>query len=107
MAIKEGYLVEGLYNQNKPHVCRWIQNDGTAFEGEFRNSKLNGHGTMRSINGDKYVGEYRNGLKHGKGVQTYSRGDTYDGEWQDDYFHGKGKLSSATGDVKFGIFNKG
>ena len=38
------------------------------YEGEFKNGKPDGVGTMDFGGGDKYVGEFKEGAEHGKGI---------------------------------------
>ena len=52
-----------------------------VFEGEYRDGKEHGQGTLTWHNGDRYEGGWRNGKPHGYGVQTYADGDVYKGIW--------------------------
>jgi hypothetical protein len=37
-------------------------------QGTFRNTKMNGQGTLISPDGSSYVGEWKNGCRHGQGT---------------------------------------
>ncbi|MEW5303896.1 MAG: hypothetical protein WDW36_006546 [Sanguina aurantia] len=48
-------------------------------------------------NGDIYEGDSKDGKRHGKGSLYSSNGDVYKGEWRDDLRHGRGTYSRANG----------
>lgn len=54
------------------------------FEGEWRNDRKNGFGTMIFTNGDSYEGEWREGQKSGRGIYRFANGDMYEGYVEDD-----------------------
>jgi hypothetical protein len=73
-----------------------------VLEGEFREGKPHGKGTMTRINGDKYVGEYKNGLRNGQGTYFHlqdnpRKGDVHFGEWKNGRPNGQGTLTYANG----------
>lgn len=43
---------------------------------------------MTYVNGEKYEGEWKNDKAHGKGTLTYVRGDKYVGDWWEAKKHG-------------------
>jgi hypothetical protein len=59
--------------------------DGRVYEGEFKQGKKNGHGTMTYEKEKKqYIGPWVNNLKHGSGIELNLRSNTYrEGEWAD------------------------
>ena len=52
-----------------------------VFEGEQRNGKANGQGTLTTARGGKYVGEFKDGKANGQGTFTFKR-NKYVGEWE-------------------------
>ena len=59
-------------------------NDGSTYEGEFKNDQPHGYGIMiwsefKNPNFFKYEGEWKNGVMHGKGCLLLRAGDTYEG----------------------------
>ena len=42
--------------------------DGSSYEGEFKNGKMEGTGTKVYANGNTYTGTFKNNLEHGKGT---------------------------------------
>lgn len=44
---------------------------------------------MNWDDGSKYDGDWKDDVRHGKGVFEYTNGDKYDGDWADDIQHGK------------------
>ena len=46
-----------------------------VYDGEWKNDRKEGRGTMNYHNGDVYEGEFSKGKLHGKGTYTYAAGD--------------------------------
>lgn len=42
-------------------------NDGTTYEGEFKDGQIDGYGTTIRKNGKKYEGNYKNNMMEGYG----------------------------------------
>jgi hypothetical protein len=61
--------------------------NGDIYEGEWKNGKRDGKGTIiygnGEFKGDKYVGDWLNDIKNGEGIYYYAIGDKYYGEWKD------------------------
>ena len=64
--------------------------NGDKYEGDFKNDKFEGKGTSIFANGDKYEGEWKNGKREGDGIKYYKSGDRYEGQFKNDLFHGTG-----------------
>ena len=66
-------------------VIRTINYDnGTVYEGETLNGKLDGFGKMSFYDGNVYEGYFACGKRNGKGKFTWKTGTYYDGLWVDD-----------------------
>ena len=98
----------------KWHNCfgRYIfeKNDGTkasVYEGEFKDGKIHGKGTLTLASGSKYVGDFKDGNEHGQGTYTNTNGSKYVGEWKDGNQHGQGKYTSADGSKYVGEWKDG
>ncbi len=92
-------------NQPKRTYGRINFEDGSVYEGEKSLSgQMDGHGTLRSSNGNVYEGDFKEGKRHGKGVLTYADGDVYKGEFYLGKRHGKGIMHCADGDVYEGNY---
>lgn len=76
-------------------------------EGEYRNGKLNGRGTIVFANGNRYDGEFRDGLYHGQGTYSWANGDRYQGAWQNDRVNGTGTKTTANGQTFSGNWTNG
>ena len=97
--IKNGWGVENGTHEN-----------GVAYkyEGEFKDGKYNGKGTMTFADGRVYKGEFKDGEWNGRGIQYNADGTKwYDGEFKDGKYNGKGTMTSAEGAVYEGEFKDG
>lgn len=85
----------GRYNSNTWHKCfgKRTFNNGTFYEGNWRNGKYEGFGTKTykffwGWEIKKYVGEFSKGLRDGYGTATYGARGVREGTWK------KGKFIS-------------
>lgn len=62
--------------------------DGSKYDGQFRQSKLQGLGTWYFVNGDRYVGAFENNFPHGKGTLYKADGTQVKGFWREGEFAG-------------------
>ena len=56
--------------------------EGELYEGEFKDNRYHGKGTLTSTDGAKYVGEFKDNRYHGKGEHTFPDGSKYVGEYK-------------------------
>ena len=54
------------------------------YEGEFKDAKMHGLGTMSLYCGDTYTGGFANDKRNGKGTYNYLDGEKYEGDWLND-----------------------
>jgi len=80
--------------------------DGTKYTGGFKNSKLDGQGTLTDANG-RYVGEFKEGNFNGQGTWTFVAGNRYVGGFKDGVFNGQGNWTLADGNRYVGAFKDG
>ncbi len=86
---------------------RIVLGDGTLFEGEIRNGKANGYGTMVYPGNIKYSGTFEDNRKHGRGVFIWPNGDRYEGEFIYDHMTGYGNFTWTNGDRYEGNWYQG
>jgi hypothetical protein len=79
-------------NDNFTGWGRYIDSDGTFFQGYFQDGVLQGKGERHSMNESHYTGEFKNGLKHGFGTEETSE-HIYTGNFLNDKKEGQGKLA--------------
>jgi len=114
--------------KNGKGIYRW--NNGSIYDGEYRNDLRHGKGRFMWANGESYIGDYRNdertgkgiylwpdgsryegdflsGMRHGRGIFTSTTGVIYEGEWFDDLQHGAGTLTYPDGRIINGIWRRG
>ena len=100
------YLYENITSDK---VLIVFNEDGSIYEGEYKNGKPNGHGSMTS--GDNktiYDGEWKNGKKDGIGKLVVTDKYNYSGPFEKDYFSGSsGVLCDNQGNIYDGDFEKG
>ena len=77
-----------------------------AFYGSAQSGNV-GSITINYPNGDHYEGETKDGKRHGKGTMIYSNGDRYEGQWKDGKRHGQGTYFYASGGQKAGQWSEG
>ncbi len=80
----------------------YIGEDGSRYEGNFKEGQRDGKGIYYYPTGAKYVGNQVNGNRHGFGTYYDPNGDKYSGEWLNDKKEGAGTLYA-----KGQIFQKG
>ncbi len=105
----KGY-VEGNFRNSKleGHGKKvGIGDNAWEYEGNFSAGKPNGIGKVVIKNGGSYEGSQKDGKFHGQGKQIFKDGSTYEGEFRDGKFGGNGKLTSPTGDIWEGAYKQG
>ena len=73
--------------------------DGTIYEGEWKDGKMHGQGVFRYASGNVYEGEWKDNKRHGQVVYRYADGDVYEGEYKDDNMHGQGVYTGPDGSI--------
>ena len=100
------YLYENITSDK---VIIVFNEDGSIYEGEYKNGKPHGHGTMTSSdNKTIYDGEWKNGMRHGNGKLIITDKFNYTGPFEKDYFSGTGGVfCDNKGNIYDGDFEKG
>ena len=78
---------EGEFKDDKPVKGIMIYKDGSNYNGDWEDCKLNGEGTFTYPNGDKYIGQFKDGKRNGQGTLTFVNDVKYvkyEGEFKDD-----------------------
>lgn len=66
--------------------------NGSRYEGEFRDGRFDGTGKLTTKEGYVYDGAWQKGERHGFGIATIPSGASYSGDWKCDAMHGIGKM---------------
>ena len=100
------YLNENIISDK---ILIVFNEDGSIYEGEYKNGKPNGHGSMTSYdNKTIYDGEWKDGKREGIGKLVITDKYNYSGPFEDDYFSGNGGvLCDNLGNIYDGDFEKG
>ena len=79
--------------------------NGNQYDGDMKDGKKHGQGTLTYADGGSYTGQWANDKKNGKGKNIWSNGNEYDGDWKDNRRHGQGKLTYSDGGYYLGEWN--
>lgn len=84
-------------------------NNGGWYTGTWANGKWWGSGSGKYIydDGSVYEGTFKDGERHGSGTYTFASGSVYTGSWSEGKMHGNGKYIYADGSVYEGAFKNG
>ncbi len=86
---------------------KYVGEDGSAYEGEWRDGCRHGSGRALSADGNVYEGQWAHGKRHGEGKETFASGAHYEGQWEGGKPHGVGRDVWADGGVYEGEFCDG
>lgn len=107
--IKNTIETNGTYTGNRENgkksgtgTFKW--NDGTVYEGEWKEDKINGKGKLTIPDKGTYEGYFENGQKQGQGKYNFQNGDIYEGNFSQDKMSGQGKYTFSNGDTYYGEF---
>ena len=96
---------EGDIRNGKPNGQGTVTlSDGGKYEGDIRNGESNGQGTYTYPRGGKYVGVFKNGNRNGHGTYTFPDGRKYVGESKDGQWDGQGTITYPDGRKYVGEF---
>lgn len=95
---QDGSCFEGHFKNNKAKgKGRMIHANGDVYEGEFQENKANGDGTYTQYNGTVYKGQFVNDRQEGYGKENYNDGAYYEGTFLDGMKHGEGTFMNVNG----------
>jgi len=96
--LDNGHKYEGQWKDGKQHGSGTLTYaDGSKYEGQWKDDKQHGSGTLTFANGDKYEGQWKDDKQHGSGTYIFADGEKYEGQWKDDKKHGSGTYTFASG----------
>ena len=99
---------EGEKKDGKYHGSGTVYfSNGEKYIGEFENGYIEGNGNYYYESGGKYVGEMSDNLRWGYGTCYYSHGNKYVGDWENDKEEGKGTMYYRNGDKYVGDWEEG
>ena len=80
------------------------------YEGEWKEGRMHGKGTLVNPDGSIYTGEFVNDSKVGYGEFLYADGKKYVGKWNNNQFDGEGELTTIVNGRKIerkGVWSRG
>lgn len=108
MEYSDGTVYDGEFKQGRldgPGVLKRV--DGEVRTGTFVDGQLEGKGSVVEATQTRYEGELRAGNYQGQGRMEFANGTRYEGSFVAGKFQGKGKLSYSDGSVAEGDFLAG
>lgn len=101
--VQKGEWVQGKFQEDahEPTQDEIVEVQTGCVTGDCEN----GEGTFIYNDGSKYEGFFKNRRRNGKGVMWFADGERYDGDWTDDHMHGSGSKFLVTGTVLTGLWN--
>ncbi|CDW82815.1 UNKNOWN [Stylonychia lemnae] len=101
--LQNGTVYDGFWkNDLKDGFGRFILYNGNYYISEWKNGKLNGYGKYYYINGKIYEGQFLNDKKEGIGLLTWHNGNQYYGQWVNGNRQGVGVYTFKSGDILLG-----
>jgi hypothetical protein len=105
--IWRGLVKEGEFVADELHAGTVTHPDGRRWEGEFKDDDLHGTGKMTAVNGVISEGQFRDGRLQGHGTRSWPDGARYVGEFCNDERHGQGTVTHPSGTVEEGEWRNG
>ncbi|XP_052260707.1 MORN repeat-containing protein 2-like isoform X3 [Dreissena polymorpha] len=95
-----GDRYEGEYIQQDGSIIRsgrgvHSTTDGSVYDGEWADDKMNGVGKLTHHSGAFYAGEFVNNQFHGRGVYTWPNESSYEGDFVENKLEGKGNFTDT------------
>lgn len=78
---------------------------GTRYEGQWENDRMNGQGSLRTVEGATFEGNFFNGTKHGKGREEFGNELGIKFCCPLGYWHAGNNYCVYTGDYAMGLFH--
>lgn len=97
-------LAHGIGTLTRTSQADADDEESYAYEGNWKNGKLDGKGLFTSSEGDRYEGQFKEGRKDGQGTYHWATGARYEGEWKAGEMHGQGKYLWSSGNYYEGEF---
>ena len=98
VSYNDGSTYQGEFRDGQQHGWgRYETSDGFVYEGDWKEGQFYGEGRMWYTDGSKYVGDVVKGVREGVGKVTYTNGAVYEGEWRAGKRHGKGVETNPDG----------
>lgn len=83
------------------------KSDGSYFEGNWKNGRLDGNGRYVTILSEFYIGQFKRGLSNGFGTFVHNNGTIYRGNWVNEVIDGEGEDTFVDGSCFKGIYSNG
>ena len=108
-SISDQRMIHGL-GQGHEHEQAFDIDTGRlryTVDGQVKDSRLEGQGTLVTSQGVRYVGGFHLGRFDGYGISQFPKGNRYEGEFRDGRWEGHGLLTWGQGNSYKGDFHLG
>lgn len=78
--------------------------DGTIYEGQWKNDKMDGNGRIQFPSGATYEGNFEENKFHGNGRYVWPNGSLFEGTFTQNKMEGEGQFTDTDGQVWCGNF---
>mmetsp|Transcript_36863 Transcript_36863/g.88724 ORF Transcript_36863/g.88724 Transcript_36863/m.88724 type:complete len:283 (+) Transcript_36863:52-900(+) len=88
-----GNAYEGQWKQDRQHgqgTIKW--EDGSIFEGTFANGDKNGEGRFSWADGSTFSGQFARNVMNGRGTYKWADSMQYSGQWSNNVMQGGGEM---------------
>ena len=90
----DGSFYEGTFKDGVPHGSGTYRlPNGYEYTGDWVEGRIEGQGRATYPNGAVYEGRFKNGKPDGKGTIIYADGGTYEGDWLGGEITGSGRAT--------------
>lgn len=79
--------------------CWW--QDGTSYQGQWRNCVKEGQGILIYADGSVYTGMFQNDFPNGQGRKNFKDSSVYTGTFKNGHFHGFGKYKQPLEQIEY------
>ena len=94
----DGSVYQGTFRDGIRHgIASYISSNGFSYTGDWIDGEIEGQGEAKYPNGSIYIGQFSKGEPNGKGKIKFRDGGSYEGEWFNGKIIGNGTAKYANG----------
>ena len=103
----DGSVYQGTFKNGVRHgFATYTSPDGFSYTGEWINGEIEGQGKAKYPNGSIYTGKFSKSEPNGIGKIEFIDGGNYEGEWLNGIIQGTGTAKYSNGSIYVGEFKE-